>query len=136
MINRRKSRELAIQILYSYYKNKRSLEEVFNEPFFEKTRKEHREYASLLVNGVTEHKKEFDEIISKISINWDLNRISLIDNIIIRIALFEMIYTEDIPPAVAINEAIDLAKKYSSIKSGKFINGILDNFNKTKLKKI
>ena len=135
MKNRRKSRELAIQILYSLNKNEKDIGDIFKDPFFEKTPDSYREYCLVLVNGVRKYASAFDSIISELSVNWDLKRITALDNIILRIALFEMIYQEDVPPAVAINEAIDLAKKYSTTKSGRFINGILDSFNKTKLEK-
>lgn len=133
MKNRRKSREVAIQILYSFHTNPQPTEDVFNDPIFIRTPENYREYALTLVNGCLDHKKELESIITELSENWSLSRIALIDGIIIRMALYEMLYEKEIPPAVSIDEAIDLSKKYSTDKSGKFINGILDRFNKIKL---
>ena len=73
-----------------------------------------------------EYKDEFDKMIIKRLKNWELRRIAVIDKVILRLALAEILYFEDIPPEVSINEAIELAKKYSTEKSSKFINGILD----------
>jgi len=71
-------------------------------------------------------KEEFDEIIEEKLENWDLKRVAIIDKVILRLAIAEIIHFEDIPPEVSINEAIELAKKYSTEGSGKFINGVLD----------
>ena len=70
--------------------------------------------------------KESDTIISDHTRNWELSRIALIDRLLLRMGICEMLTFEDIPPKVSINEAIEVAKKYSTSKSGKFINGILD----------
>lgn len=69
---------------------------------------------------------ELDEIISRHTENWDLSRIALIDHIVLRMAISELIMFEDIPPKVSINEAIEIVKRYSTPKSGQFINGVLD----------
>ncbi len=79
-----------------------------------------------LVSGVLEHRQELDRLIERFSENWRLDRIDVIDRNILRMALFELLYCEDIPPKVTINEAIDLGKRYGSEDSGSFINGILD----------
>jgi N utilization substance protein B len=73
-----------------------------------------------------DHKTEIDEDIIKHLKNWDFNRLAVIDRVIMRMAIIELLYFEDIPPEVSINEAIELAKKYSTEKSDKFINGLLD----------
>lgn len=135
MKKRRKSRELAIQILYSYHKNEKTIDETFKDPIFSNTQPECREYALTLVNGVKTHKTQLDEIISGLSKNWKIERIALIDIIILRIALFEIIHlNKEVPAVVAINEAIELAKKFSTRDSGKFINGILDKYYKSSCK--
>lgn len=80
-----------------------------------------------LLQCSVEHKKEIDEYISKHTFNWDMSRIAIIDKNILRMALAELLYFEDIPPKVSINEAIEIAKKFNSTdKSSKFVNGILD----------
>ncbi len=84
-----------------------------------------------IIKGVVDSINEIDSIISKFSLNWKLPRIACVDRNILRIALFEMLYCEDVPNKVAINEAIEIAKKYGSDESSSFINGILDSVNKT-----
>ena len=79
-----------------------------------------------LVQGVLGHRAEIDGMIEKYSENWRLDRITVIDRAILRMASFELLYCRDIPPKVAINEAVDLGKRFGSEESGSFINGILD----------
>ena len=79
-----------------------------------------------LVQGVLGHRVEIDGMIEKYSENWRLDRITVIDRAILRMASFELLYCRDIPPKVAINEAVDLGKRFGSEESGSFINGILD----------
>lgn len=86
-----------------------------------------RKFAERLIKGVLEKKEELDLIISKHAKNWKLNRIASVDRNILRLAIYEMHYCLDIPPIVSINEAVNIAKKYSTDESGKFVNGILDN---------
>jgi len=85
-----------------------------------------RSFADQLIRGVLQHKEECDNIIKKYLKNWDFERVALIDRNILRLATYEMLFREDIPPVVSINEAVDIAKKYSTEESGKFVNGILD----------
>jgi len=85
-----------------------------------------RAFADPLIRGTLEHRGECDAIIKKHAKNWDLHRIATVDRNVMRLAIFEMLYREDIPPVVSINEAVDIAKKFSTHDSGKFVNGILD----------
>src|SRR3954465_8374574 len=85
-----------------------------------------RIFADPLIRGALEHREEADTIIKKHAKNWDLHRIAAVDRNILRLAIFEMLHREDIPPVVSINEAVDIAKKFSTQDSGKFVNGILD----------
>lgn len=85
-----------------------------------------RAFADQLIRGVLEHKQTCDDTIKKYLKNWDMERVALIDRNILRLAVYEMLFREDIPPVVSINEAVDIAKKYSTEDSGKFVNGILD----------
>lgn len=85
-----------------------------------------RLFADPLIRGTLEHRDEADEIIKKHARNWDLHRIAAVDRNILRLAIFEMLHRDDIPPIVSINEAVDIAKKFSTQDSGKFVNGILD----------
>jgi N utilization substance protein B len=85
-----------------------------------------RLFADPLIRGVIEHRDKLDEQIKKYALNWDLHRIAAVDRNILRLAIYEMLHREDIPPIVSINEAVDIAKKFSTQDSGKFVNGILD----------
>jgi N utilization substance protein B len=85
-----------------------------------------RLFAEPLIRGTLEHRAEADELIKKNAQNWELHRIAAVDRNILRLAIFEMLYRDDIPPVVSINEAVDIAKKFSTQDSGKFVNGILD----------
>jgi N utilization substance protein B len=85
-----------------------------------------RLFADPLIKGAVEHRDEADEVIKKHAKNWDLHRIAAVDRNILRLAIFEMLHRDDIPPVVSINEAVDIAKKFSTQDSGKFVNGILD----------
>jgi N utilization substance protein B len=85
-----------------------------------------RRFADLLIRGVVEHRPELDQRITHIAQNWDLQRMAVVDRNILRLAIYEMLYRDDIPPVVSINEAVDIAKKFSTEDSGKFVNGLLD----------
>ncbi|HWH72031.1 MAG TPA: transcription antitermination factor NusB [Candidatus Sulfotelmatobacter sp.] len=85
-----------------------------------------RLFADPLIQGTLEHREEADTAIKKYAQNWELHRIAAVDRNILRLAIFEMLHREDIPPVVSINEAVDIAKKFSTQDSGKFVNGILD----------
>ncbi len=85
-----------------------------------------RLFADPLIRGALEHRNESDALIVKHALNWDLHRIAAVDRNVLRLAIFEMLHRDDIPPVVSINEAVDIAKKFSTYDSGKFVNGILD----------
>ncbi len=85
-----------------------------------------RSFADPLIRGTLEHRDEADTVIKKHAINWELHRIAAVDRNILRLAIYEMLHRDDIPPVVSINEAVDIAKKFSTQDSGKFVNGILD----------
>lgn len=85
-----------------------------------------RNFTEQLVQGVTGHRDEIDERIRKYTANYELNRLAAVDRNILRLAIYEMLYSPDIAPVVIINEAIEIAKKFGTDKSGGFVNGILD----------
>jgi N utilization substance protein B len=85
-----------------------------------------RLFADPLIKGALENRDEADAVITKHAKNWDLHRIAAVDRNILRLAIYEMLHRDDIPPVVSINEAVDIAKKFSTQDSGKFVNGILD----------
>ncbi len=85
-----------------------------------------REFAQPLIDGMVAHLPEIDERIVRYTENYDLNRISPVDRAVLRLAIFELLHREDIPPVVSINEAIELAKTFGGPDSGRFVNGVLD----------
>jgi len=119
---RRKAREYALKILYMI-----DMREDTNSTFLENFEENEKvkKFADEIIKGVIENMKEIDEIISKVSLNWDIKRMSYIDRNILRIATYEIVFREDIPSIVSINEAIEIGKKYGDEDSPKFINGIL-----------
>ena len=129
MGQRRQSRELALQFLYGYGMNRRegSLEEAITD-FWNSNRAPEgvRNFAADLIDGTLENLDRIDNIIREHATNWKLDRIALVDKNILRLAIYELIYRDDIPPSVTINEAVEIAKKFSTPRSGKFVNGILD----------
>ena len=127
MGRRRKLREKVVQLLYQAEVGKSTPEEVLESFRHEENPDdEGLVFVKERLFGVREHLEKLDEIITQHAKNWKLNRIALIDKNILRLAAFEMLYLEDIPHVVAINEAVDIAKKFSTADSGKFVNGILD----------
>jgi len=94
-----------------------------------------QEFADQLVVGTIKNIKNIDEVISKYAENWHIKRMAVIDRNVMRMAVFELLDMDDIPLKVSINEAIDLAKKYGDVDSGKFVNGILDKISKNECKK-
>lgn len=130
---RRKSRELALQFLFSHDFQGRSCVpedvakdlDVFCSVF--DTGKKALPYGRQLIAGLCEHREAIDSLLADHSHNWRIERMSLVDRNILRIAVFEMRYCSDVPSQVAINEALEVAKRYSVNESVAFINGILDS---------
>src|SRR5262245_7868329 len=89
-----------------------------------------REFAQPLIEGMVAHLPEIDERIRRYCENYEFRRISAVDRNVLRLAIYEMLYRDDIPPVVSINEAIELAKAYGGADSGRFVNGILDRIRK------
>jgi N utilization substance protein B len=137
MRKRTKAREYALQILYAVDITKKDPQDCI-EGFWvdsEETSGEVKSFAGSIVAGVCENLKKIDSLISKHATNWQLDRMAVIDKNVMRLATYELLFAEDIPPKVSINEAIDLAKKFGGNDSGKFVNGVLDKINKTESKK-
>ena len=84
------------------------------------------QFALQIVVGCRDKLAEIDQTIISVAENWDINRMAVVDRNVLRLAVFELFYLEDIPPKVSINEAVDLAKRFSTAGSGAFVNGILD----------
>ena len=136
MGRRRKSREFALQVLYQLNITKQDATKAlteFQENFL--PNEEADDFVKRLVLGVIEHYAELDQLIERYSENWRLDRINMIERNILRMALFELLYCEEIPPKVTLNEAIDLGKRYGSEESGSFINGLLDRIQNEVVRK-
>jgi N utilization substance protein B len=125
-MKRREAREQAFQILFQLDINE---EEPLKALDVFLTSKQNDTFLKSLTEGVITYKQELDELIAKNVENWTFSRIATAEKTILRMAVFEVKYLDDIPIAVTINEAIELANKYGDEKSGKFINGILSKFS-------
>jgi N utilization substance protein B len=154
MGQRRRSREVALQVLYQldvtgvspeegmalyfdHFAGDKGRDEEGEEndapqtdespkPWSQEIQTAARPFAELLIHGVWLNRDEIDRWIVSASENWRVDRMSVVDRNILRIAIYEMLYCKDIPPKVSINEAIDLGKRFSGQDSGPFINGVLD----------
>lgn len=127
MRERRTAREIALQALYAEEMTGYSIAQVENDVINAmKMAEELRVFARALFTTASIHKTQIDEFIRNKSQNWDFERIAIIDRLIIRMAITEFLYFDDIPPKVSISEAIEIAKKYSTDDSSAFVNGILD----------
>jgi transcription antitermination protein NusB len=126
VFKRRIVREKVLQILYAYEINNENLQALMNSLLAEVSEDNDRKFGEDLVNRVLIQKKNLDERIQKRVSNWEMGRIALIDKILLRMAICELLFFPDIPPKVSINEAIEISKIYSTAGSGKFINGVLD----------
>ncbi len=123
---RRIVREHVLQILYAYEMNEESLQMLIDVTLADIEDNADKKFAKELVNKVIIHIKDLDQKIIERVANWEMNRIALIDRLLLRMGICELLYFPDIPPKVSINESIEIAKDYSTAGSGKFINGILD----------
>ncbi len=130
-MGRRASRETAMKLLYQMEIQKSDKSEQIemaleDESFTEKDKK----YIRSIIDGVNEKVAIIDSIIEKNSMGWKINRVSKIDLSILRIGIYEILYREDIPFSVSVNEAVELAKKYSNDDAGSFVNGLLAKVTK------
>jgi transcription antitermination factor NusB len=128
MGERRRARELAIQVLFHLEFSPDDPSVVFDlicENF--EARESIRDFSKKLVLGVWDKKKTLDKIISEASKNWRIERMARLDKSILRLAAFEIMFIEDIPPKVSLDEAVEIGKKFGGEDSGRYINGVLDN---------
>lgn len=139
-MGRRDARELAFKLLYQWEIQKGELEEliqislkekIFDEENQNCISKKDEDYILDVVKGTKNHLREIDKSIEKYLKGWKLNRISKVNLSILRLAVYEILYREDIPVSVSINEAVELAKKYESEEAGSFVNGLLREFAKS-----
>ena len=140
---RNTAREIAVHLAYELSFTDKSVEELLDERlsregfaelseedelYSEVPNAKQAEYIRTLVRGVADHAPELDEFISKYAKGWSFERIPLVASAVMRVAMYEILYCRDIPNSVAINEAVEIAKKYETPETVKFINGILGSF--------
>jgi N utilization substance protein B len=127
MGKRRRARELALQALYAREVSGNQPDVVLADLTREETADEETmEFTNRLIRETAERSDVLDQEVIPLIKNWEFSRIALIDRLVLRLAVCEILHFQEIPPKVTINEAIDLAKKFSTEESGRFVNGILD----------
>ena len=142
------AREIAVRLCFGASENptdpKELLESVFEEEYYASLKMEdklykelpdplQREYITRIVTGVTEHSAELDGYIDKYAVGWKFGRISRTAAAIMKTAMFEVLYMPDIPDGAAINEAVELAKRYETPETVSFINGVLGSFSRSEI---
>jgi N utilization substance protein B len=142
-LSRRRAREIALQVLYSLDANSDVEPTAAMAFYFDRFAAEEREesaasegdeagpadqaYVEALVRGVTEHRAAIDDLLGQLSRNWRIERIARVERTVLRMALYELKFRQDIPARVALNEAIELAKRFGSADASAFVNGLLDS---------
>ncbi len=133
---RHRAREAALQMLYQWEVGRTSIEEVvesywsIDRPGEAALSPPLRSLATMLASGTVQHVADIDPIVAAQAEHWRLSRMAIIDHLILRLAVFEFLYSPDVPRKVVINEAIELARTFSSDDAVKFVNGVLDGINK------
>lgn len=144
---RRQGRELALKVIYSLFDQEVSLNQAFDdfwrefrfhddvlgEPLDDIERgisPEVRNFAETLVRGVNDHLEEIDDMLHATSTNWSLERMARVDLALLRLGAFELMYAPDVPVNVAINEAVEIGKRYGTRETPSFVNGILDRISR------
>jgi N utilization substance protein B len=129
---RRKAREVALQFLYQLEQNGATDPAPYEDDFWARhpVDDEARRFASTLVHGVKRRQAEIDKRIAESTEHWDLERLAVVDRNILRLAVYELLGEPSVPAKVAINEAIEIAKKFGTAESSRFINGVLDRIHR------
>jgi N utilization substance protein B len=122
-LSRRRARKQAFLVLYQSDVNGSPVEATFER--WRSYRGDLAEYAVRLARGVEQSKEELDALLSEVSVGWPVHRMSAVDRTILRLALYEMLFVEDVPPEVAVNEAVELAKGFSGEEAPAFVGGVL-----------
>ena len=122
-MSRRRARKQAFLILYQSDVNGNRVEDTFDR--WRSYRGDLEEYAVRLARGVEREKEDLDALLSEVAVGWPVHRMSAVDRAVLRLALYEMFFVEDVPPEVAINEAVELAKGFSGEESPAFVGGVL-----------
>lgn len=133
MGTRRKARECALQMLFQYDMAHPEVDELLRS-YWEEMSEEHRqdvcEFAGKLVKGAIEHLEEIDDRIRKRTEHWRISRMHAVDRNLLRLAVYEFLYESETPKTVVINEALEIARRFSTYEATQFINGILDGIKR------
>lgn len=144
-MTRSNAREIAVHLVYGLHYTQDSAQELFDarmdeeyypslrdvdDIYAERPNRKQYDYIQGLVTGVQEHMEELDSYIEKYAVGWKLSRVSKISRAIMEVAMYEILYLEDVPAGVAINEAVELCKRYEEAETASFVNGILGKFAK------
>ncbi len=130
---RRLAREWAMQFLFQAEFNPDDLDIALKRFWDDEEKKpleRNRTFTEELIRGVVEKRRDIDRMLSNYTKNWDVDRLGVLDRIVLRVAVYEMLFRNDIPPIVSINEAVEIAKAYSGRASGRFVNGVLDRIQR------
>lgn len=130
---RRQAREWVVQFLFQTEFNPGDLDEelaVFWNDDEKKPLDRDRNYVNEVIRGVLDEQTKIDRTIKRYTDNWDVERLGVLDRTVLRVAVYEMLFRDDVPPVVSINEAVEIAKAYSGKKSARFANGVLDRIQK------
>jgi N utilization substance protein B len=131
MGKRRIARESTLQILFQLEFSDSQPERIIEQYWgYRKASEEIKEYSNWLVKGIISRMKEIDRVIQSVSKHWRISRMAVVDRNILRMAVFELLFEQNIAPAIVINEAIEIAKKYSNEEAATFVNGVLDAVRK------
>lgn len=132
MTRRTRGREIALQILYLMEQNS-EVDPAEIQRFIERRLRDPKlqDFARVLVDGVRTHQPRIDALITQVAENWRLDRMAAIDRNILRLGAYEILLCPEVPTKVAINEALELAKRYSTAQSSRFVNGILDRLQES-----
>ncbi|MBI3464870.1 MAG: transcription antitermination factor NusB [Planctomycetes bacterium] len=127
MARRSRAREVALQLLYETDRNPQ-VPQGLDERFVRERLRgaELRQFAGELIGGVRAKREQLDRLVQEVAQNWSLSRMTPVDRSILRLATYEILFRDDIPPKVAVDEAIELAKRFGTADSPRFVNGILD----------
>jgi len=124
---RRQTREKVLQVLYAHQLSEEPILPIMENILSElKANRDDFEFAKALVHSVLQHISEIDRLIKAKVMHWESDRIAVVDRMILRMGIAELLYFPDIPPKVTINESIEIGKVFSTANSGRFINGVLD----------
>jgi N utilization substance protein B len=129
-VTRRYARELALQTLYSIEVGKNTAAEALEQTLTMPDIARERAFVRDLVFGTLEHAEQSDALIAPLLQGWTLERLPTLDRLVLRMSVFELLHRKETPPAVVINEAVELAKKFSTEDSGRFVNGVLASASK------